>query len=636
MLRRRSWRRPTLDLGHAVFNEENPADLRIGDGETPGGIRVGSDWWTNNMLTAWGGLSRVDIEALLALSIGAYQERDTAALAALDAQVWRLDGRIDNLSADGLGAITAEADPIFAASAAYGITLGNLAAWNAAHGWGDHAQAGYLTEEADPAWAAAAPKYARLSDVEALVALSIPYVDLTPYALSADLLDYARLSDYAAATNAIWGSLASKAAASNLVAEAARLDGRIDGISAAGLGALTVESDPIASSNLAVQAGILSDLGTLTTGEVARLDGRIDGISAASLGALTEEVDPEWGAASPDVARLRDVEALLAFSLGYPQEQDSAALSAVAAVSGRVDTVEGWGDHSAAGYLTTEADAAALSAVAAVSGRVDTVEGWGDHSEAGYLTTEADAAALSAVAAVSGRVDTVEGWGDHSEAGYATTKAAGEIATNVVGAATNALLDLAGTRAMTGNVVTLARDIKSRDAVSVGGQVRRGVRGWHGTTAGDYGAAFGVDTTAGDSARRSGRTRRRASAGAAFPHDGGLTARRSGLADGGRVRLFRRDAHGTTGSFVFADSAPVAFDRTNSPNSFSVRAAGGTYFDTPLFTVTGEVAVESNLVVGNGQVFLNSSGTSWLQLDGTNIQFRATNGVTGRIQIIYE
>jgi len=59
----------TLDLGHAVFNEENLADLRIGDGATPGGIRVGSDWWTNNMLTAWGGLSRVDVEALLALSI---------------------------------------------------------------------------------------------------------------------------------------------------------------------------------------------------------------------------------------------------------------------------------------------------------------------------------------------------------------------------------------------------------------------------------------------------------------------------------------------------------------------------------------------------------------------------------------
>ena len=194
----------TLDLGHAVFNEENLADLRIGDGATPGGIRVGSDWWTNNMLTAWGGLSRVDIEAL--------------------------------------------------------------------------------------------------------VALSIPHVDLTPYAFSADLLDYARLSDYAAATNAIWGSLASKAAASNLLAEA------------------------------------------------ARLDGRIDGISAASLGALTEEEDPVWAAAAPKYARLRDVEALLALSIGAYQERDTAALAALDAqvwrLDGRIDNLSADG----LGAITAEAD----------------------------------------------------------------------------------------------------------------------------------------------------------------------------------------------------------------------------------------------------------------------------------------
>ena len=33
----------TLDLGHTAFNEENPADLRIGDGATPSGIRVDSN-----------------------------------------------------------------------------------------------------------------------------------------------------------------------------------------------------------------------------------------------------------------------------------------------------------------------------------------------------------------------------------------------------------------------------------------------------------------------------------------------------------------------------------------------------------------------------------------------------------------
>ena len=214
---------------------------------------------------------------------------------------------------------------------------------------------------------------------------------------------------------------------------------------------------------------------------------------------------------------------------------------------------------------------------------------------------------------------------------------AGEIATNVVGAATNALLDLAGTRAMTGNFVTLARDVKSRDAASVG---ECGAAFGYDTTAGDFGAAFGLDTTAGDFGAAFGDSTTAGECGAAFGYDttaglfGAAFGRSTVAGDWGFSA--GRDAHGTTGSFVFADSAPVAFDRTNSPNSFSVRAAGGTYFDTPLFTVTGEVAVESNLVVGNGQVFLNSSGTSWLQLDGTNIQFRATNGVTGRIQIIYE
>jgi hypothetical protein len=49
-----------------------------------------------------------------------------------------------------------EADPIFAASAAAGITSTNLTNWNTAYGWGNHASAGYLTSytEADPIFAA--------------------------------------------------------------------------------------------------------------------------------------------------------------------------------------------------------------------------------------------------------------------------------------------------------------------------------------------------------------------------------------------------------------------------------------------------------------------------------------------------
>ena len=39
-----------------------------------------------------------------------------------------------------------ETDPIFSASAAAGITGTNITNWNAAHGWGNHASAGYATE----------------------------------------------------------------------------------------------------------------------------------------------------------------------------------------------------------------------------------------------------------------------------------------------------------------------------------------------------------------------------------------------------------------------------------------------------------------------------------------------------------
>ena len=52
------------------------------------------------------------------------------------------------------GYLTEEADPAFAASPAAGITTEGIAGWNVAAGWGDHAQAGYLTGEVDPVFAA--------------------------------------------------------------------------------------------------------------------------------------------------------------------------------------------------------------------------------------------------------------------------------------------------------------------------------------------------------------------------------------------------------------------------------------------------------------------------------------------------
>jgi hypothetical protein len=96
------------------------------------------------------------------------------------------------------------------------------------------------------------------------------------------------------------------------------------------------------------------------------------------------------------------------------------------------DTAYGWGDHSAAGYLTTETDPVftASDAAGITSTDItnwDTAYGWGDHSAAGYLTTETDPVftASDAAGITSTDItnwDTAYGWGDHSAAGYLTTE----------------------------------------------------------------------------------------------------------------------------------------------------------------------------------------------------------------------
>lgn len=50
---------------------------------------------------------------------------------------------------DNSSYITTESDPVFVSSAAYGITTENIGDWNTAFGWGNHADAGYLTSLPD-------------------------------------------------------------------------------------------------------------------------------------------------------------------------------------------------------------------------------------------------------------------------------------------------------------------------------------------------------------------------------------------------------------------------------------------------------------------------------------------------------
>ena len=50
--------------------------------------------------------------------------------------------------------LTEEADPLFDASPAAGIEATDIANWDEAHSWGDHAEVGYLNEESDPVFTA--------------------------------------------------------------------------------------------------------------------------------------------------------------------------------------------------------------------------------------------------------------------------------------------------------------------------------------------------------------------------------------------------------------------------------------------------------------------------------------------------
>jgi hypothetical protein len=228
------------------------------------------------------------------------------------------------------------------------------------------------------------------------------------------------------------------------------------------------------------------------------------------------------------------------------------------------------------------------------------------------------------------------------------------------------------TLTLTGDSVTLARDVKSRDAASVGeygaafgDSTTAGYAGaafGAGTTAGNFGAAFGYGTSAGDYGFAAGAGTSAGYAGfaagsgasagdygfaagedtsadfAGFAAGAGTSAGDYGFAAGAGTLAYEygaafgesttagefgfsagRDAHGTTGSFVFADSAPVAFNRTNSPNSFSVRAAGGAHFliGTNWLAATNDAQTNLVLTVAGSPVLTEETDPTAVLADGT-------------------
>ena len=104
----------------------------------------------NNWNTAYGWGDHATAGYLTSIgSIGSHSDVTIATLQ--DGQLLKYsvaNARWENWTPNYLTSYT-ETDPVFAASAAGGITGTNIANWNTAYNWGNHASAGYLTAESD-------------------------------------------------------------------------------------------------------------------------------------------------------------------------------------------------------------------------------------------------------------------------------------------------------------------------------------------------------------------------------------------------------------------------------------------------------------------------------------------------------
>lgn len=61
----------------------------------------------------------------------------------------------------------AEQDPMYSASIVAGITALQISGWDEAHGRGNHATVGYLTNESDPIWSGDKANYYTKSAIDA-------------------------------------------------------------------------------------------------------------------------------------------------------------------------------------------------------------------------------------------------------------------------------------------------------------------------------------------------------------------------------------------------------------------------------------------------------------------------------------
>ncbi len=231
-----------------------------------------------------------------------------------------------------------EEDPVFTEAAAGSVTAADLARWNQAHTWGDHAAAAYLSQ----------------ADFAATPAAAITATDFDNWTTASG-----------------WGD---HSAAGYLTAEA---DPQFALSTASGITGVDV-----AAWNAASAFGDHATAGYLTAeGDPAFVASAAAGISAAAIS--------NWNTAASYGNHA---------TAGYLTTSAYAASPAGGIGSTEISSwnaAAGYGDHAAQGYLTSETDPAFAASVSSgiTSTQIsnwDTAAGYGNHATQGYLTSASD------------------------------------------------------------------------------------------------------------------------------------------------------------------------------------------------------------------------------------------------------
>ena len=273
-----------------------------------------------------------------------------------------------------------ETDPVFTASPASVITLSNIANWHTAYNWGDHAGAGYLTSytETDPVFSASA-------------AGSITSTQVTNWDTAYG-----------------WGDHSSAGYLTSLGTAVVDADFSANGImTRTGAGTYSTITDNSANWDTAFgwgdhsSAGYLTSLGTAIVDADFSFNGLMKRTAAGTYTTISDN-SSLW-----DNAFSWGDHSLAGYLTGYTETDPVFSASAAGSITSTQvtnwDTAFGWGDHSAEGYLTdlgtaiVDGDftanglmkrtaAGTYTSVTDNSTNWDTAYGWGDHSAANYLT----------------------------------------------------------------------------------------------------------------------------------------------------------------------------------------------------------------------------------------------------------